>query len=70
MGKADVVIDDIDASIQIRARLDLSTDFVVAGHVGADCIVRAVFLADDFDGLVRCVLVDIGTTHLRALAAK
>ena len=70
MGKADVVIDDIDASLQIRARLDHSTDFVVASHVGADCIGRAVFLADDFDGLVRCVLVDIGTKHLRAFGGE
>ena len=70
MGKADVVIDDIDPSIKIRTCLVHSTDFVVAGHVGEDCIGRAVFIADDFDGLVRCFLVDIGTTHLRAFAGE
>lgn len=70
MGKADVVIDDIDPSIKIRTRPAHSTDIVVAGHVGADCIGRAVFLADDFDGLARCVLVDIGTKHLRAFAGE
>jgi hypothetical protein len=54
----------------VRARLDHALDVVVAGHVGTDCIGRAVFLADYFDGLVRCVLVDIGTKHLRAFAGE
>ena len=70
MGEADVVIDDIDPSIKIPTRLDHAADVVMAGHVGTDRIGRAVFLADDFDGLVRCVLVDIGTKHLRAFAGE
>ena len=70
MSEANVVVHDIEPSISIPARLDHSTDFVVASHVGADCFGRAVFLADDFDGLVRCVLVDIGTKHLRAFAGE
>jgi hypothetical protein len=70
MGEADVVIDDIDPSIKIRTCLDHSTDFVVAGQVGADCVGRAVFLADDFDGLVRCVFVHIGARYRCTLAGK
>jgi hypothetical protein len=42
----------------------------VAGHVGADCINRTAFLADDLDGFVGGVLVDIGTKHLRAFAGE
>ena len=58
--RADVVIDDIDPSINIHARLGHATNVVVAGHVGADGIGRTVFLTDDLDRFVRRVLVHIG----------
>ena len=60
MGEADVVIDDIEPSINIHACLDHATNVVVAGHVSADGIGRTVILTDDLDGLVRGVLVHIG----------
>src|SRR5215469_13272243 len=41
MSNADVVVDDIDASIKIHARVDHATDIVMAGHVGTDCVGHA-----------------------------
>jgi hypothetical protein len=43
---------------------------VVAGHVGADCIGRAVFLTDDLDRFIRGVLVHVGAQYLRAFAGE
>ena len=60
MDKANVVIDDIDASIEIHARADHATDVIMARHVGTGRVRGAVFLSNNLDGFVRGVLVDIG----------
>jgi hypothetical protein len=60
MSKTDVVVDDIDASKKVHARVNHATDVVMAGHVGTDCVGHAIFLSNNLDGFVRGVLVDIG----------
>jgi hypothetical protein len=70
MGEAHVVIDDIDPSIKIRTRHDHASDVVVAGHVGADRIGCAVFLADDFDGLHLYTICGALSSSIRARVSK
>ena len=70
MREADVVIHDIDPSVDIRAGLDHATDVVMAGHVGAYRSGRTAFLTDDLDGFIRGVLVHISAYDLRAFAGE
>ena len=70
MGEANVVVHDVDPTVDVCARPHHAPDVVMARHVGSDCRSYAVFLLNYIDGLIGGMLVDVRTKDLGAFSPE